>query len=76
MVSRIKNTAESYDKVIVNTLKSVNVPVPLNLLSFLTGIEKSRLCKCLKSLQKFGLVSKATVTDISLYKLNKVNKSG
>lgn len=71
--SKLKQRQEgNYDKRILSLLKQFNgVALPLNAISFLTKIPKPRTHKVLKSLEKFGLVEKATITSASFYKVKK-----
>jgi len=57
-----------YDQVILNLLKEVKEPLSIDLISFLTGISKSRCCKILRKLEeKWGLVKKVTVAQVAYY---------
>ena len=61
---------EAYDRVIVKLLKDFKQPLSVELISFLTGISKSRCCKILSSLEKWRIVKKVTVSKASYYTLS------
>ena len=58
----------TYDRKILDTLKKFNKPVSLDLLTHETGIEKPRLCKKLRILEKFGKVRCVTKKVTSYWK--------
>lgn len=61
---------ESYDTIILKVLKEANEPVSVELISFLTGISKSRCCRILKRLdKKWGMIKKVTVRETAYYTL-------
>ena len=57
------------DEKILYTLKRLDKPVSLDLLVYKTGIDKTRLCKKLKTLQKFGKVRCVTRKIVSYWKI-------
>ena len=62
---------EAYDGVIVKVLKDFNQPLSVELISFLTGIGKSRCCKVLTKLEKkWRIIKKVTVSKASYYTLS------
>jgi predicted transcriptional regulator len=62
---------EAYDDVILKLLKDFNQPLSVELISFLTGISKSRCCKILDKLEKkWRIIKKATVSKASYYTLS------
>jgi len=61
---------EAYDRVIVKLLKDFKQPLSVELVSFLTGISKSRCCKILSSLEKWRIIKKVTVSKASYYTLS------
>jgi len=59
---------EPYDRVILKVLREAKEPLSIDLISFLTGISKSRCCKVLKRLEeKWKLVRKVTVSKSAYY---------
>ena len=60
---------KNYDKKILNTLKNFDEPISLDYLSHETGIDKARLCKKLKILEKFGKVRCVTKKVTSYWKV-------
>jgi len=59
---------EPYDQVILKMLRESKHPLNVDLISFLTGISKSRCCKVLKSLEeKWKLIKKVTVSRVAYY---------
>lgn len=62
----VKN--DSYDQVILEVLREADKPLSIDLISFLTGISKSRCCKILKKLEKkWKTVRKVTVRESAYY---------
>ena len=61
--------SNTYDRKILETLKKFDKPVSLEHLVYETGIEKTRLCKKLKTLQKFGKVRCVTKKVVSYWKI-------
>ncbi len=62
---------EAYDGVIVKVLKDFKQPLSVELISFLTGIGKSRCCKVLDKLEKkWRIIKKVTVSKASYYTLS------
>ncbi|MDI6826775.1 MAG: hypothetical protein QMD36_06395 [Candidatus Aenigmarchaeota archaeon] len=62
---------EAYDRVIVKLLKDFKQPLSVELISFLTGISKSRCCKILSKLEKkWRIIKKVTVSKASYYTLS------
>jgi predicted Rossmann fold nucleotide-binding protein DprA/Smf involved in DNA uptake len=59
----------STDEEILYTLKKFDKPVSLDLLVHETGIEKTRLCKKLNTLQKFNKVKCMTKKIVSYWKI-------
>lgn len=57
------------DEEILYTLRRFDRPVSLDLLVYKTSIDKTRLCKKLKSLQKFGIVRCVTKKVVSYWKI-------
>jgi hypothetical protein len=61
---------EAYDRVIVRLLKDFRQPLSVELISFLTGINKSRCCKVLDRLEKkWRMIRRVTVSKSSYYTL-------
>lgn len=59
---------EAYDQVILKVLRETNEPLSVDLISFLTGINKSRCCQTLKRLEKkWDMVRKVTVRETAYY---------
>lgn len=59
---------EPYDQAILKILKEAKDPLSVELISFLTGISKSRCCKILSKLEgKWNLVRKVTVSRVAYY---------
>lgn len=64
----VKNN--SYDQVILEVLREADKPLSVDLVSFLTGISKSRCCKILKKLEKkWRIVKKVTVSKTGYYQV-------
>jgi uncharacterized membrane protein YheB (UPF0754 family) len=62
---------EAYDNVIVKLLKDFNQPLSAEMISFLSGIGKSRCCKILDKLEKkWRIIRKVTVSKASYYALS------
>jgi len=62
---------EAYDRIIVKLLKDFKQPLSVELISFLTGINKSRCCKILSKLEKkWRIIKKVTVSKVSYYTLS------
>jgi DNA invertase Pin-like site-specific DNA recombinase len=60
----------AYDKVIIRLLKDFKQPLSVELISFLTGISKSRCCKVLNRLEKkWKTIRRVTVSKASYYAL-------
>ena len=59
----------TYDRKILNTLKKLDKPVSLDLLTHETGIEKPKLCKKLRILEKYGKVRCVTKKVTSYWKV-------
>ena len=59
----------TYDRKIMDTLKKFDRPVSLELLAHESGIEKPKLCKKLKILEKFGKVRCVTKKVTSYWKV-------
>jgi DNA invertase Pin-like site-specific DNA recombinase len=63
--------AEAYDRVVVRLLKDFKQPLSVELISFLTGISKSRCCKILNRLEKkWRIIKRVTVSKTSYYTLS------
>lgn len=61
---------EAYDRVILKLLKDAKQPLSVELISFLTGINKSRCCKILSRLEKkWKTIKRVTVSKTSYYTL-------
>lgn len=60
---------KTYDRKILETLKKFERPISLDHLSHETGIEKARLCKKLKTLEKFGKVRCVTKKVTSYWRI-------
>jgi Fic family protein len=59
---------EPYDQAILRLLRESEEPMSVELISFLTGISKSRCCKVLRKLEeKWSLVRKVTVSKVAYY---------
>jgi DNA-binding IclR family transcriptional regulator len=61
----------SYDEEILNLLKELSIPLPLNFISFATGIPKDRACKVCKSLLKWKFIKRSTISSASFYEARK-----
>ena len=59
----------TYDRKILEALKKFDKPLSLEHLVHETEIEKTRLCKKLKTLQKFGKVRCVTKKVVSYWKI-------
>lgn len=67
---RYRDMAETaaYDRAILKVLKEAKEPLSVDLISFFTGISKSRCCKILRKLEaKWNLVRKVTVSKVAYY---------
>jgi len=64
-----KEEWEIYDRKILGTLKKFDKPVSIDYLAHETGIEKPRLCKKLKILEKYGKVKCVTKKVTSYWKI-------
>lgn len=62
--------SKTYDTKIIENLKKFDKPISLEHLAHETGIEKTRLCKKLKILQKFGKVRCVTKKIVSYWKVS------
>ena len=60
---------QTYDRKVLETLKGFEKPVSLDLLTHETGIEKVRLCKKLRVLEKFGKVKCVTKKVTSYWRI-------
>jgi predicted transcriptional regulator len=61
---------EAYDQVILKVLKEAKEPLSVDLISFLTGINKTRCCQTLKRLEKkWDMVRKVTEVKTAYYEL-------
>ena len=59
---------EPYDEVVLKLLREMKEPLSIDLISFLTGISKSRCCKILKKLEEtWRLVKRVTVARVAYY---------
>lgn len=59
---------EAYDQVILKVLRDAKEPLSVDLISFLTGISKTRCCQTLKRLEKkWEMVRKVTVRESAYY---------
>lgn len=70
MSNKYKRLAETeaYDQVILQVLREAKEPLSVDLISFLTGINKSRCCHTLKRLEKkWDMVRKVTVRETAYY---------
>ena len=70
MMQRYRQMREKdpYDQVILKVLKESKEPLSVDLISFLTGIDKSRCCKVLRRLEeKWSLITKVTVSRVAYY---------
>jgi len=70
MTGRYRQLAETeaYDQVILKVLKEAKEPLSVDLISFLTGINKTRCCQTLKRLEKkWDMVRKVTVKESAYY---------
>lgn len=70
MSSRYRRLAETeaYDQVILKVLREAKEPLSVDLISFLTGINKSRCCQTLRRLEKkWDMIRKVTVKESSYY---------
>ncbi|MHA1224058.1 MAG: hypothetical protein ACTSP3_12565, partial [Candidatus Heimdallarchaeaceae archaeon] len=65
------NRNKNYDEQILNLLKEFNIPLPLNFISYITGIPKHRACKVCKRLIKWGYIKQTTVSSASFYEIKK-----
>ena len=59
----------TYDRKILEALKKLGKPISLDLLTHETGIDKPRLCKKLKVLEKFGKVKCVTKKVTSYWRI-------
>ena len=60
---------EAYDEVVLKLMREFEEPMSIDLISFITGIDKPRCCKILKRLEKkWKLVRKITAVKVSYYK--------
>lgn len=70
MSSKYRRLAETeaYDQVILKVLREAKEPLSVDLISFLTGINKSRCCQTLKRLEKkWDMIRKVTVRETAYY---------
>ncbi len=70
MSSKYRRLAEieAYDQVILKVLREAKEPLSVDLISFLTGINKSRCCQTLRRLErKWDMVRKVTVKESAYY---------
>jgi hypothetical protein len=70
MTGRYRQLAETeaYDQVILKVLKEAKEPLSVDLISFLSGISKTRCCQTLKKLEKkWDMVKKVTVRESAYY---------
>jgi Fic family protein len=61
---------EAYDRIIVRLLKDFKQPLSIEIISFLTGISKSRCCKTLSKLKRWKIAKKVTVSKSAYYTLS------
>ena len=60
---------EAYDRVILKLMREFEEPMSIDLISFMTGIDKPRCCKVLKRLEKkWKLVRRVTTAKVSYYR--------
>ena len=70
MTNKYKRLAktEAYDHVILKVLREAEEPLSVDLISFLTGINKSRCCRTLERLaKKWNMIRKVTVRETTYY---------
>jgi DNA-binding transcriptional regulator GbsR (MarR family) len=61
---------EDYCTIILRTLAKVNSSLSLDTLHYITGIEKTRLSKCLRKLHMYKKILKVTCSKTSYWRLN------
>lgn len=68
ITGKYRQLHQAYDQIILKVLRESKEPMSVDLISFLTGINKSRCCKILNKLEKkWKLIRKVTVSKTTYY---------
>ena len=68
---------EAYDRVVLKLMREFEEPMSIDLISFISGIDKPRCCKVLKRLEeKWKLVRRVTVAKVSYYRATSADDGG
>jgi len=66
-----KHPQKSNDEQILQILKQAKIPLPLNFIASIIGLQKDHTYQILVSLEKYDLVKKSTIQRATFYTLKK-----
>lgn len=66
-----KHLDESNDEFILQIMKKSRVPLPLNFIASITGLQKDHVYQILIGLEKYGFIKKSTIQKATFYTLKK-----